>query len=849
MYPTEAKALCTLLRNFPEMLAKIPDLCKNESNVCFDMMNKNKLPPDPENPFDSRVPIEETLCEGPFTIFDVPGFEGAWHLTRLKLTGPAVGPISTGIAGLTSLQRLEFSNTSLSGTIPDQLFNISSLNSLRLRNTQLSGTIPTRIGAPTRLVTLEIVGNKFSGTVPPEIFDPVKVAITLKLGNENLTGTLPQTLSKLPISSASGSTLTIFETALSGTVPPLTIFSTTAASSNDFLQVSIVIVQNNFTGTVSIKSVTTPSLIDLRYNHFQNFNLELSTPTLLLYPQREFCDNEILCPFTNSHCNLGTNLCECDQGYEYNNNRTLCQDIDECKRGRWQTSNTSEPCREQYECLNLPGSFYCCPKGWMIIDTQCADINECDPAGVIVNSCESGTYCKNLNGSYECPNCATLKSFATSKANFSSLIKYNQSFKFQQCFGECDSGQLIIFYPPEAAACNEETIDPESLVCSYACKNLTTRTTSLSAVASLSEEFARGGFLYDVIQKIFDTTIQISKKRTESVVITVNDCSRIDQNRLKEVLTDLSKEIVPNAPNLDIQLQNCDVTISSTDPVPTFSKNVVLPVIAALVSVGVVLVLSAVAIYYRFFATDLGILPPDIAWSYRQYQINPFGWEFLGTKEAGFYSRKLEPGSEFYSRATQLFSRFDSSNGAEINDIFAIYNPVLVGNFTGSYKIAVTRSDQALFTKQTWTDDDNAQKHQFVFDKFKELCNKYPWNQNSSSPIIPVLHGTDFLVAEKICESGFAALSSLDAGYFGKGIYFTSSFLYTVPYCCQRKSPAVILSWVVPGNCYPVIEDHTGPTSLMGAALKPGYSSHYVITSRSGASLHRPQSEYFDELV
>lgn len=46
--------------------------------------------------------------------------------------------------------------------------------------------------------------------------------------------------------------------------------------------------------------------------------------------------------------------------------------------------------------------------------------------------------------------------------------------------------------------------------------------------------------------------------------------------------------------------------------------------------------------------------------------------------------------------------------------------------------------------------------------------------------------GLDLMVAEKICENGFAALSSLDAGYYGKGIYFTSSVLYTLPYMASR---------------------------------------------------------------
>jgi hypothetical protein len=37
------------------------------------------------------------------------------------------------------------------------------------------------------------------------------------------------------------------------------------------------------------------------------------------------------------------------------------------------------------------------------------------------------------------------------------------------------------------------------------------------------------------------------------------------------------------------------------------------------------------------------------------------------------------------------------------------------------------------------------------------------WDYNEI-PILPAIHGTDVLIAEKIAQTGFAALSSLDAG-------------------------------------------------------------------------------------
>lgn len=63
--------------------------------------------------------------------------------------------------------------------------------------------------------------------------------------------------------------------------------------------------------------------------------------------------------------------------------------------------------------------------------------------------------------------------------------------------------------------------------------------------------------------------------------------------------------------------------------------------------------------------------------------------------------------------------------------------------------------------------------------------------------------------------------------------------------------PALILSWVIPGNIYPVTEDHRGPKSLLGTAMKSGYSSHYALTTKDGHCCPKKLNvgEYYDELV
>lgn len=70
----------------------------------------------------------------------------------------------------------------------------------------------------------------------------------------------------------------------------------------------------------------------------------------------------------------------------------------------------------------------------------------------------------------------------------------------------------------------------------------------------------------------------------------------------------------------------------------------------------------------------------------------------------------------------------------------------------------------------------------------------------SGNWIVPTVHGTSVADAMSICQSGFAALGKTDAGWYGKGIYFTTYALYTLTYMKLHDQPALIVSWVLPGT-------------------------------------------------
>jgi len=117
---------------------------------------------------------------------------------------------------------------------------------------------------------------------------------------------------------------------------------------------------------------------------------------------------------------------------------------------------------------------------------------------------------------------------------------------------------------------------------------------------------------------------------------------------------------------------------------------------------------------------------------------------------------------------------------------------------------------------------------------------------------VPVVHGTGEDVAWKIASGGFAALSTLDAGFYGKGIYFSSHGLYTVPYFATNSSPVILICLTIPGNPLPIIEHPQKKDNFLGKPISGGYQSHYVLTRKNGFPLQsKPDTNkhVYDELI
>ena len=122
-----------------------------------------------------------------------------------------------------------------------------------------------------------------------------------------------------------------------------------------------------------------------------------------------------------------------------------------------------------------------------------------------------------------------------------------------------------------------------------------------------------------------------------------------------------------------------------------------------------------------------------------------------------------------------------------------------------------------------------------------------------------VFHGCSHDAAHNICRTGFASISTTDAGFFGRGIYATTFPQYAAEYATgaltgQANLPnadgehVVLVAWATPGLAYPITRDHAGADCdyIAGSVssrfysdrgepakgLRSPFDSHYVCITR-----------------
>ncbi|XXG47561.1 hypothetical protein AAC387_Pa02g2188 [Persea americana] len=127
------------------------------------------------------------------------------QLTQLRIlslrSNRLSGSLPSDFSNLKLLRSLYLQDNLFSGEFPSSLTQLTRLNRLDLSFNNLSGGIPFSINNLTRLTRLYLRNNTFSGSLPninlPNMTD-------FNVSNNNLNGSVPQTLERFPPSSFAG---------------------------------------------------------------------------------------------------------------------------------------------------------------------------------------------------------------------------------------------------------------------------------------------------------------------------------------------------------------------------------------------------------------------------------------------------------------------------------------------------------------------------------------------------------------------------------------------------------------------------------------------------------------------
>jgi Leucine Rich Repeat len=91
---------------------------------------------------------------------------------------------------------LGLQNNSLTGPVPDSIYNLTKLERLYLDRTELEGEIPTAIAQLTNLEQYRLYSSKFGGTLPAEVFALAQL-VELNIRNNTFSGGLSEDFQNL----------------------------------------------------------------------------------------------------------------------------------------------------------------------------------------------------------------------------------------------------------------------------------------------------------------------------------------------------------------------------------------------------------------------------------------------------------------------------------------------------------------------------------------------------------------------------------------------------------------------------------------------------------------------------
>lgn len=230
----------------------------------------------------------------------------------------------------------------------------------------------------------------------------------------------------------------------------------------------------------------------------------------------------------------------------------------------------------------------------------------------------------------------------------------------------------------------------------------------------------------------------------------------------------------------------------------------------------------------------------------------------------------IDAGPKDYIKVNQLYKPFGKY---EIGKIELIFNESLTIGFENKLKTLDSRVDFDKEYHSKWKEESSGTEKSMrkqVFKGLMDISNEIKGYKKIR--VTPMFHGTTRSKINSICTTNFANLyTEDDVGYFGSGIYHTSSAECAHRYTKNADDGILILSWISFLSCYPIIhhpeiKDEKDWSSLSkshlkkkhwrwhtGRPQKSGYDAHYVqVVSKNNLTFSPFQygeKPEFDELV
>jgi len=159
--------------------------------------------------------------------------------------------------------------------------------------------------------------------------------------------------------------------------------------------------------------------------------------------------------------------------------------------------------------------------------------------------------------------------------------------------------------------------------------------------------------------------------------------------------------------------------------------------------------------------------------------------------------------NQFKSILTSLHGSLD-----KIKSIHIVQSSNLENMFQSSLDVHLRSLLDApeVFKNEIWREgtDPGVPWREAIHNKFFNYALQFPNNQNRERGLVVIPAVTGYPNMEnaiKICNNGPKSLGSTDAGYFGRGLYFSTHINYA-----KKYGKFLVVFWVFIGNLYPVIE-------------------------------------------